>query len=105
MDEEAVARIRQLLSRNPGLKAQRIAGELTLERSRVVTILHGLSDVEQDSAYCWRLKTPAAAAPAEIPAQRTFLSRLCRYYLECLSRESGSGFSFPAADCAEYVPL
>ena len=34
-------RIRELISARPGLKAQQIADELRLERSQVVTALHG----------------------------------------------------------------
>ena len=44
-------RIQQLLSDKPGLKAQQIASELGLDRSQVVTTLHGLlgGAVVQDS--------------------------------------------------------
>src|SRR5215471_11585636 len=101
-------RIQELLSRQPGLKAQQIAAELGSERSQVVTILHGLSGsgVTQDSAYrWWPVAEDANAANGVAPAPRTFLSGLCRYYLECLSRESGSGISLAAAPGGEYVEL
>jgi very-short-patch-repair endonuclease len=101
-------RIQELLSRQPGLKAQQIATELGTERSQVVTTLHGLSGsgVTQDSAYRWWPRAgDTGAATGAAPAPRTFLSRLCRYYLECLSRESGSGVSIPAAAGGEYVEL
>src|SRR5437870_5130638 len=101
-------RIQQLLAQKPGLKAQQIASELGLERSQVVTTLHGLpeGEVTQDSAYRWwpKLKEPPAPSESGV-AGRTFLSNLCRYYLECLSRESGSGISIPAANRSEYVAL
>jgi very-short-patch-repair endonuclease len=41
-------------------------------------------------------------------AARTLLGSLCRYYLECLSHESGAGISLPAADeaaCVEAAEL
>ena len=98
--------ITQLLSQKPGLKAQQIAEELGLDRSKVVTTLHGLlgSVVIQDNAYRWWPKTRGAEV-SNGDAPRTFLARLCRYYLDCLSRESGAGISIPASDSAAYVAL
>src|SRR6266481_559964 len=100
-------RIRQLLSQKPGLKAQQIATELGLDRTQVVTTLHGLlgSDAVQDNSYRWWPKARGPAAPEAAPAPRTFLASLCRYFLECLSRESGAAISIPVADEASYVPL
>src|SRR4030081_3290526 len=88
-------RIRQLLSQKPGLKAQQIATELGLDRAQVVTTLHALlgSEAVQDSGYCWWPKARVAAVPEAAPARRTFLANLCRYYLQCLSRESGAAIS------------
>ena len=99
--------IQQLLARKPGLKAQQIADELGLERSQVVAALHSLQsgEVTQDNSYRWWARTPSPAASAAAPAPRTFLASLCRYYLECLSRESGSGISIPAASTGDYVAL
>jgi very-short-patch-repair endonuclease len=101
-------RIQELLSQRPGLKAQQIANELGLDRSQVATALHGLlgGEVIQDSAYRWWPKTREPRAAAEAAAPRTFLATLCRYYLECLARESGSGISIPvSASGADYVAL
>jgi hypothetical protein len=99
--------IQQLLSHKPGLKAQQIATELGLDRSQVVTTLHALlgGQVTQDNAYRWWPKARSGQAAGAAPAPRTFLASLCRYYLECLSRESGSGISIPAANQSEYVAL
>ena len=99
-------RIQELLARKPGLKAQQIADELALERSQVVAALHTLhgGEVTQDNAYRWWSRTASPQASGAAPAPRTFLASLCRYYLECLSRESGSGVSIPA-DSSDYVPL
>jgi very-short-patch-repair endonuclease len=99
-------RIQELLARKPGLKAQQIADELALERSQVVAALHTLhgGEVTQDNAYRWWARTASPRESGAAPAPRTFLANLCRYYLECLSRESGSGVSIPA-DSSDYVPL
>ncbi|HWF08261.1 MAG TPA: AAA domain-containing protein [Bryobacteraceae bacterium] len=104
----SAVRIQQLLSKKPGLKATQIANELGLNRSDVAATLHSLGDVVQDNAYRWWPGTPAPAPAGIAPSPRpapTLLSRLCRYYLECLSRESGSGFSFPAVATSEYAVL
>jgi very-short-patch-repair endonuclease len=102
-------RIQQLLAQRPGLKAQQIANELGLERSHVAAALRDLvgGGVVQDSTYRWwpRTREPRSdAGSAAVP--RTLLENLCRYYLDCLARESGSGISIPAAaEGAEYVAL
>ena len=98
--------IQQLLARKPGLKTQQIADELALERSLVVAALHNLrgGDITQDNAYRWWIRNSSPQTAGAAPAPRTFLANLCRYYLECLSRESGSGISLPA-DSSDYVPL
>src|SRR3982750_3475793 len=99
-------RIQQLLLEKPGLKAQQIAGELGLERSEVAAALHTLAGGEftQDSTYRWGPGAAAAVDPA--PASRSLIGRLCRYYLECLARESGPAVSLPAAASdVDYVVL
>jgi very-short-patch-repair endonuclease len=102
-----VDRIRQLLIGKPGLKAQQIAEELGLERTQVVATLHGAlaAEVTQDNAYRWWPQVREAQAPGSAAPPRTFLASLCRYYLECLSHESGSGISILAANTADYVQL
>jgi very-short-patch-repair endonuclease len=100
--------IQQLLSRKPGLKAQQIADELGLDRSQVVTALHSLpgSEVVQDNAYRWWPKTRTLDPSAGAAPARGLLANLCRYYLECLSRESGPAISIPAeAEGVDYVVL
>lgn len=100
-------RIRQLLVEKPGLRAQQIATELGLEKSHVATALYGLNnEIVQDSTYRWWPRTTQPTAAAAATAAYPFLSRLCRYYLDCLSHESGTGISIPsAAEDAEYVSL
>jgi very-short-patch-repair endonuclease len=100
--------IQQLLSRKPGLKAQQIADELGLDRAQVITTLHSLpgAEVVQDSAYRWWPKTRALDLSNGGAPARGLLANLCRYYLECLSRESGPAISIPAvAEGADYVVL
>jgi very-short-patch-repair endonuclease len=102
-------RIQQLLSDKPGLKAQQIANELGLDRSQVATTLHTLlgGALVQDNAYRWWPRAGSGrAANTAAPAPRTFLANLCRYYLECLARESGSAISIPAEAAGnDYVVL
>lgn len=96
--------IHQLLLQRPGLKVQQIAAELGLERAYVAATLHGLKEVVQDNSYRWWPKS--ANTPPSTEASKTPLARLCRYYLECLTRESGSGISLNAASGdSEFVTL
>jgi very-short-patch-repair endonuclease len=102
-------RIQQLLSQKPGLKTQQIAEELGLDRPEVASTLDSLAGNQaiQDSAYRWwpRNREPLGPAGAAA-APRSFLTNLCRYYLECLSRESGPVISIPAsAGDIDYVTL
>ncbi|MBI4905893.1 MAG: ATP-binding protein [Acidobacteria bacterium] len=101
-------RILDLLAQKPGRKAQQIAEELGLARPVVMGLLHGEAgkSMRQDSSYRWWLAsrgTAAAHPPAS--ARKSFLSRLCGYYLECLARESVTGVSLHAGDTNGYVPL
>jgi hypothetical protein len=103
-------RIQQLLAEKPGLKAQQIASELGMEKAHVATALYGFpgGELVQDSDYRWWPRTGRLfreSAPAGV-TPHPFLSRLCRYYLDCLSREGAAGVSIPAsAEDAEYVAL
>jgi very-short-patch-repair endonuclease len=102
-------RIQQLLNARPGLKAQQIAAELGLEKSQVATALHAFEagEIVQDSSYRWWPRARDTARNSGAGATpHPFLSRLCRYYLDCLAHESGAGISLPAsAEDAEYVSL
>src|SRR5689334_3493930 len=102
-------RIQQFLSEKPGLRTQQIADELGLDRPEVAATLDTLagSQATQDSAYRWwprARKPPGSAGAAAAP--RSLLANLSRYYLECLSRESGPGISIPAAAAGiDYVAI
>src|SRR6185369_15837864 len=61
--------------------------------------------VVQDNAYRWWPKTRDTPGAGGFPAQRTFLANLCRYYLDCLSHESGTGISIPVESAGDYVLL
>jgi very-short-patch-repair endonuclease len=99
-------RILRLLSERPGLRAQQIAAELGLERSEAAALLFGLSgEVTQDSSYRWWPKNRGARTLEEAYRTPTFLTTLCRYYLACLSQESGLGIGILAADPSAYVEL
>ncbi|MGH9672829.1 MAG: AAA domain-containing protein [Bryobacteraceae bacterium] len=100
-------RIQQLLTQKPGLRAQQIATELGLDRTQVSAALQGALGVHQDRAYRWwpKAQDPRPPQPAEEP-RPTLLGALCRYYLECLTCESGAGVSIPASAAGgEYLPL
>ena len=62
-------RIRQLLSEKPGLRAQQIAEELGIDRTQVVTTLHGAlaAEVTQDNAQelCRRLGVDYLRCPID----------------------------------------
>ena len=97
-------RIQQLLLEKPGLRAQQIAAELGLERAEVANALHRASgEFTQDNAYRW-WPGPAISRAAPADPGSGFLARLSRYYLDCLTRESGSGVSLPAGG-AEHIAL
>ncbi len=101
-------KIHQLLSGKPGLKAQQIAAELGLDKSEVAAALYRTEEAEivQDSSYRWWPRTRERWSKDAAAPRHQFLSQLCRYYLECLSRESASGISIPAsAENQEYVAL
>jgi very-short-patch-repair endonuclease len=97
-------RILQLLAEKPGLRTQQIAAELGMDRPQTAALLESLGGVAtQDSNYRW---WPKARGPRpETTAPRTFLANLCRYYLACLSLESGVGVGIAAADSAGYVEV
>lgn len=102
MNEPLIEKLLQELKRRPGQKASELAQAVGADRREVNKHLaHTLAGkVHQDQAYRWRLRNhtsestgqqPAAAAP---PSE---FARLCRYYLECIGRDSDEGVSTFAA--------
>jgi len=100
-------RIRELLSQKPGLRAFQIAAELGLDRTQASAALRSLlgNGLTQDNAYRWWPKTVYAQAQQVKTGPPTFLSRLCRYYLECLAQESVAAISLPATNDSTWLPL
>ncbi len=100
-------RIQELLTQKPGLRAVQIAAELGLDRIDVAAALKGMQagDVTQDNLYRWWPRASQSPAPPLDGGPRTFLSRLCRYYLECLAQESVAAISLAAETGCNYVEI
>jgi very-short-patch-repair endonuclease len=91
--------ILEMLATGGGLKASHIAKQLDVDRKLVNAALYGSlkGQVLQDKSYCWHLasavksssKTPTTSAVTSV----TVLSKICRYYLECLSFDNEQGVS------------
>jgi very-short-patch-repair endonuclease len=83
------------LQRNPGRKASELANALGRDRREVNRCLsYELAGrVQQGSDYRWRLVQRESQRPASAPRPTTELSRLCRYYLECISQDMDEGAS------------
>ncbi|TVT50504.1 MAG: AAA family ATPase [Denitromonas halophila] len=95
-------RIQNALERKPHQKATELARLLGVDRKEVNRCLsHALAGkVVQDSAYRWSLRGSANGAvdtPGTPRAPLTELSRLARYYLECIGQDSDKGVSVFAA--------
>lgn len=97
---EAANSVRQLilaeLQRTPGLKAAELADALGRERREINRCLSyelaGL--VQQGSDYRWRLvERDGAQQQTSASAPTTEISRLSRYYLECISQDMDEGVS------------
>jgi hypothetical protein len=95
--------ILEMLAKGDGLKASQLAKELGVDRQRINAILYGplKGQVRQDKSYRWHLaaesrkETPVAEPVNTRP--KTILSKICRYYLECLSFDNEQGVSTFAA--------
>ena len=93
-------RILAELARQPGQKAAGLAAALGADRKAINQCLYGplRGKVRQDRSYRWYLanhREPAPEAPRR-PAD-TDLSRLCRYYLDCIGADTAKGVSAFAA--------
>lgn len=87
--------ILEALAGKPGLTVADLATALGRDRREVIRCLnHGLAgQVQQGRDYRWRLETQDSERAAPVPAPNTDLSRLCRYYLECISQDMDEGVS------------
>lgn len=87
--------ILEALQRKPGLKASELATALGRERREINRCLtyELAGQVQQGSDYRWRLAQRDRQAAAAAPTPTTEISRLCRYYLECISQDMDEGVS------------
>jgi len=85
----------ETLQRRPGLKAAELATALGRDRREVNRCLSYelAGQVQQGSDYRWRLAQRDSQRAASAPAPATEISRLCRYYLECISQDMDEGVS------------
>jgi hypothetical protein len=93
LDENLTTRILELLTSSPQLKTRDIAARLGVDRWVVNSLLYGpLSErVSQDRQYRWSLRSSSSArasATTARPERQGPIAQLCRYYLECISRDS-----------------
>lgn len=83
------------LQRKPGVKASELATALGRDRREINRCLSYelAGQVQQGSDYRWRLvqRDAQRATPAPVPTSE--ISRLCRYYLECISQDMDEGVS------------
>jgi hypothetical protein len=106
-------RISELLASKPGLRSKQIAQELGIERTDVNSILYGelRHKFKQDQDYQWwpqeLTTTSRREAPKRVEIRNSLLSRLCRYYLDCLSQDQEDGISVFASSNyqSDYVEL
>lgn len=88
-------RILEALRERPGLKGSELAGYLGCERRDVNRCLSYelAGKVNQGSDYRWRLAGRSGTEPPARSRPVTELSRLCQYYLECISQDMDTGAS------------
>lgn len=92
-------RILEFVNRNPGKKAKDIAAQLAIDKQMVNSVLHGTlrKQLRQDSSYRWwpkqHLPAPGSDGALRPQVPDTVLSRLCQYYLDCLSHDDQDGVS------------
>lgn len=90
--------ILESLKANPGQKAREMATKLNVDRKQINSALFGRlkGKVTQDSGYRWYIKGHSKAQTDQAQEAKrldTPLSRLCTYYLDCLSHDDLGGVS------------
>lgn len=87
----------EVLKSKPQQKAKEIAAGLHVDKALVNSVLYGRlrNKVRQDNSYRWSLREAENPVPQGIQAKvlNTTLALLCRYYLDCLSRDDLGGVS------------
>jgi len=90
-------KICEVLKTYPGLKAKDIAAKIGEDKTTINSALYGRLkyQLRQDSNYRWYLKEPTSSPEnqKEPTIHNTTLSRICRYYLDCLNHEDVGGVS------------
>lgn len=86
------------LQNHPGQKAKEMASKLGVDKKQVNSALYGSlkGKVQQDNAYRWYLSESSQTArdqDSEPKSLNTDLSRICAYYLDCLSQDDLGGVS------------
>lgn len=96
-------KILELLKENPGQTAWELARQLGVERKTVNSLLYSRlrSYVIQDNEYRWwpkeKIETKTEVHRPRNTEEKTFLSKLCGYYLDCLNQDDQSGVSVYAS--------
>jgi hypothetical protein len=97
----------EYISRNPGKKAVEIARALRLEKPVINGILYGelKGKARQNRDYRWFCVVGETQTDqpktTTIETSNSLISRLCRYYLECLSQDDLGGASVFASSYKE----
>ncbi len=99
--------ILQQLSSTPGKTGRELGALLSLDKSLINSELYKLKSagkVYQDTNYRWFTGSPSKGSPRNASGNPpdTPLSRLCRYYLQCLSLDDQGGVSLFAK--SKYTP-
>lgn len=95
--------ITKLLSSSPGLTAREIAQKINADKKDVNSLLYGQlrGNFQQDSKYRWSPVSKSSKDQINKPTENvpdTPFSRLCQYYLSCISRDDDEGVSVFAAN-------
>lgn len=103
MNKNLSDEIVKLLADNPGLTAREIAQKISADKKDVNSLLYGQlrGRFQQDSKYRWYPVARASKAPLPQASENipdTPFSRLCQYYLSCISRDEDEGVSVFAAN-------
>ncbi|WP_297472571.1 AAA domain-containing protein [Ferrovum sp.] len=99
MNASIPERILAALTLNPGLTSREIASQLSLEKKEVNSALYDTlkGKCQQDDKYRWFPVVGTSqikkSSTDELSLPYTPFSRLCQYYLACLSQDEDAGIS------------
>ena len=105
-------KIIEIVKDRDGVDAKSIADIIGVEKRRINSLLYGSlkGKVFQDKKYKWYLseRTQKQTGSAETSYAKNPISRISKYYLECLGRDIDvevSVFASSKYDCPEYGQL